>query len=47
MKQLVERPQKILTNYEHISWKTLELLRLFIEAIRIFWFIWQSIFDHF
>ena len=47
MKQPVERPQWILANYGHISWEAFELLRLFFEAFKISWFIWQSIFDHF
>ena len=47
MKQPAERPQEILTNYEHISWKAFELLPLFFEAFRISWFLWDSIFDHF
>ena len=46
-KQPVERPQQILANYGHISWKAFELLRSFFEAFRISWFIWKSIFDHF
>ena len=47
IKQRVERPQQILANYGHISWKAFELLRLFFEVFRISWFIWESIFDHF
>ena len=47
IKKTVERRQQILFNYAHISWKTFQLLRLFFEALRIFWFICQSIFDHF
>ena len=46
-KQPVERPQQILANYGHISWKAFELLRSFFEAFKISWFIWESIFDHF
>ena len=46
MKQLGGGPQQILAKYVHISWKTFLLEWLFFEALRIFWFIWQSIFDH-
>ena len=47
IKQPVERSQQILANYGHINWKAFEMLRLFVEAFTISWFIWQSIFDHF
>ena len=47
VKKPVERPQHILADYGHISWKAFELLRLFFEALRSSWFIWQSIINHF
>ena len=46
-KKLEERPQQTLSNYVHISWKTLLLRWLFFESFRISWFIWQRFFDHF
>ena len=42
MKQLVDHPPQILSNYVHISWRTFQLLWLFFEA-----FIWQINLDHF
>ena len=47
MKQPVEHPKQIPAHYGHLSWKAFELLQLSFEALRISWFIWQSIFDHF
>ena len=35
------------SNYIHTRWRVSQLLRVLFKGFRIFWFIWQIIFDQF